>query len=63
MRRIIARTHNHKIVVHHVAPINAVPVSDKLVLGWTIMHEDSVSETTPPKRECFACTNGGNVNF
>ena len=34
----MARTHNHKVVVHHVAPINAIPISDELVLGWTIMH-------------------------
>ena len=59
----MARTYNHKVVVHHVASINAIPISDKLFLGLTIMHEEGVGVTTPPKREGFACTNGGDVNF
>jgi hypothetical protein len=63
IRWIIARTHDHKVVVHHVAPINAISISDKLVLGYTIMHQENIGVTTHPKLEGFTSANGGDVNF
>ena len=35
----------------NVPPINAIPISDKLVLAQAVVNKESVSVTAPPKRE------------
>ena len=63
MRRIGFRADNDKVVVHHVAAVDAKAVGDEFVLAGTVVDQQRVSVAALADRQSLAGADGDNMNI